>query len=39
LKTATHKLLINDSFPPEQATLASQNERCLVRSEVWMYQY
>jgi len=25
--------LINDKFPPEQATLASQNETCLVRGE------
>jgi len=32
LKTATHKVLINDEFPPEQAVLASQNVTRLVSS-------
>jgi len=37
LKTTTHEVLINDKFPPEQTTLASQSETCLVRSEAWTY--
>jgi len=33
MKADMHEVLINDTFPLEQATLASQNETCIVRGE------